>query len=341
MHINNDVISTKVTGSRLDASQFEALITGLSTLLETSQERYGEISESDRYGIVKSIVKHLPGISPEQLDEVDYMIDNVITQYNKPESILPMKFVKPSTVLEKRFAEGYPNNEECWGYETDCVTPEFLNEEYRWPKNDKRSLPDTSRQNFLQVLNINNARIIKNTRNNVNLMANNLRQIAPIKGIEEKTTDLRLILKSSQYAAREALQNPQFLSKFKSGILSQNRALENIVAVYTQIVHIIQSLINVNNEGIMEELAQVRAEILNDNSQNDDMFTRTIFKTFLDLIISSVRSSYNEEIVIFNSRHYLNNNENPHPSSNKEDVIEIQTNLQKDCLLQAHNYEQR
>lgn len=331
MYINNE----RVTGSRLDSNRFEALITGLNALLETFLEQYGEISESGRHSIIDSIAKYLPSISQEQLDQVEFTIDNVITEYNKPNIVLPIKFVNPSTVLEKRYTEGFPEDEECRGCKPSHDTPEFFinhePKEYRWLKNDKPYLINTSQNNFIQAMNINNARFIKDTRNNVDIITNSLRKIAPIKGIKDQSMELKSILKNPQLAAKKATQNPQFLSKIKSGILSQDKTLKNVDATYKKITNNIQSLIDTKNINLIEELNKLCAEILRDANQNDDKSAQAIFKTILDLAIASLRAQYTENSFIFNGRHYFNNNGNLFESPNKEDGIEIQARLQTDC----------
>lgn len=315
----------------IDFIKYEALLAGINDLIERSPEQYREISRLGRHNIAEFIVKYLPSISQEQLNEVDYMIANFIEDYNKANIISPITFVNRPTALEKRHNnEKYHEYEECRGCEPNHHPPESLIEK----RVHSSPLKTGFLNNFVQTIRNNNARYIERARDKVDVVVNNLKTITPLKTIKKGLRNLRLeidnFLVPYYSAASETAQYPQLTIRKNGSIaFSQHKLSENnIYDTHIHIAHNIHRLNEIKTVGSKERPTQVRDGIFTDVSkENDDESTYALFKDFLDYIIASVHPPYVEDDMVFHEHDYLNDAENPYASSNKKDAIKIQSNL--------------
>lgn len=148
---NNEITaSVRATGSGINPIKFKSLLYGINTLIGVFPEGYGKISTFDRNSISRSIVKYLPTMSQEQLDEIEYIIDNFITEYKRTHSISPSTFYKRPTVIQKRYNEANYKDQEWWEYEPNDYDPEFflgrgLENVYRYRWEEKHDNPSTDK----------------------------------------------------------------------------------------------------------------------------------------------------------------------------------------------------
>lgn len=91
-------------GGGLSPEIFQLLLKGIDTIMNRIYpETYGKISVEDRTEIPRTIVRHFPAISIEQLEEIELMVDDLIKEYKKMHSMAVTFYQRPKDeVMQKK-----------------------------------------------------------------------------------------------------------------------------------------------------------------------------------------------------------------------------------------------